>query len=293
MKPLLSPFIKQEIEEDYPLLDDPYAYITRIDRPQSILYENIQRRIDNHWITERDIEIIHFLYVHRWVLRHQIHRLFFSGLSKHRSNERLKKLRKIGMVSLIEWNSYARKTNKPAIYEIGAQGADILTYEYGIRLGSRHPRKRREHSLSHRFKYVSINELYIQLLEHFQVKRFEFHPVLQIIDETQVPMAKMVLATPNRDIMFYLLNIREEENWMKTLRYQAYFYKRYRKEEEFILIVQVSTEERAKKAKDILEQEGMEDNWFMKDDDLENRNKKLTQSFFTFNNGTLTYYDLE
>ena len=80
MQHFVSPLIKSEQTgvQIKPLYDDPYGYVTKLDPLTRHEYFYILKKIEQGWITERDIEITKFTLVHRWMTLSQIDRLFFS-----------------------------------------------------------------------------------------------------------------------------------------------------------------------------------------------------------------------
>ncbi|MBU5441881.1 replication-relaxation family protein [Paenibacillus sp. MSJ-34] len=248
----VSPLIKtgdQPTLQPKPVWDDPYAYITGMDPLTRHEFYYIEEKIKQGWITERDIEIVRFLFVHRWITLPQIQRLFFPDAERDETTKkRVRKLLKHGLIRRIQWKSYANPNeNRQSYYELGASGADILKFRFGVHLGHRDPRATRPTTMLYRAKYVVTNELYIQLRENFNMTHFEFHPILILKEEQQVPMARFNLKTPKgKCITFYLVVHREDEKWMKTLRYQAQFYKQYltEVEREAILVFLVRYDEK-------------------------------------------------
>ncbi|CAH8721291.1 replication-relaxation family protein [Bacillus cereus] len=296
----VSPFIKAEHTgvQTKPLSDDPYAYVSSMDPLTRHEYYYILKKIEQGWITERDIEIVRFLYVHRWLTLAQISRLFFSETEREATvRNRVRKLIKYGLLRKIQWASYSNPNeNRPSYYELGSSGADILKFRFGAFLGHRDPRNPKETTMLFRMKYITTNEFYIQLLASFEVTHFEFHPILTLNDQQQIPTAKYILKNPKgRELLFYLICHREDEKWMKTIRYQAQFFKQYlATEEKAILVVILSTADKAEMARMVLEQEGaLEHTWFVTDEDLYNKEVKLSQGFFVFKDGKKVYYDLE
>lgn len=300
MEQNVSPLMKSQSNSipDKPLLDDPYAYVTHMDPLTRHEFYYILRKIEQGWITERDIQIVQFLFVHRWVTLRQLSKLFFPTTEREGTvRSRVRKLAKYGLLRKIQWTSYSNpKENRPSLYELGASGADILKYRFGTFLGQRDPRVNKQTTMLFRCRYITTNELYIQLRESFNLIHFEFHPVLKIEDEQQVPTAKYTLKHPSgNELSFYLLCYRDDEKWLKTLRYQAAFFKKYLATVEagVFLVILVSTSDKAEIAHKVLLQEGVKDTWFVTDDDLYNEQIRLTQGFFVFQNEQKTYYDLE
>jgi hypothetical protein len=279
-------------------MDDPYAFITKRDELTHHDFYYIQRKLEQNWITERDIELIKFIHVHRWLTLSQISRLFFPEVDRDRSvRTRVNRLMKFGLLRRIKWSSYSQPTeNKPSFYELGNSGADILKYQYGMSLGQREPRLQKPQTMLFRMKHIATNELYIQLRESFNLVHFEFHPSLKNKEEHVVPIAKYVLRNPKgREMPFYLICHREEEKWVKTVRFQARFFKEYiaNVEKEAILVILVSTDEKALLASKIAEQEGAGTfTWYVTDKDLHDYNISLKNGFFFYQNGEKLYYDL-
>jgi hypothetical protein len=182
------------------------------------------------------------------------------------------------------------------MYELGDSGADILKYQYGMSLGQRDPRFQKPQTMLFRMKHIATNELYIQLRESFNLVHFEFHPSLKNKEEHVVPIAKYVLRNPKgREMPFYLICHREEEKWVKTVRFQARFFKEYIStvENEATLVVLVSTDDKALLASKIAEQEGASTfTWYVTDKDLHDFNVNLRKGFFFYQNGEKMYYDL-
>ncbi|OME78642.1 hypothetical protein BK120_23165 [Paenibacillus sp. FSL A5-0031] len=301
MENLVSPLIKaeQSVVEEKQLLDDSYAYVAKLDILTRHDYYYILQKIDQGWITERDVELVKFLHVHRWVTFSQITRLFFFDVERENTvRKRINRLLKYGLIRRLHWSSYSRpKENKPSFYEIGASGADILKFSFGTNLGSRNPRSSKPTTMLYRMKYIVTNELYIQLRNTFDLAHFEFHPTLVFKEEQQVPTAKFVLKTPNGRFMpFYLICHREDEKWLKTIRYQANFFTNYinANDPDAILVVLVSSQDKASLASKIIEQEGTGAiTWFVTDSDLYDDNMKLSNAFFSYQNGEKFYYDLQ
>ncbi|MCM3130509.1 replication-relaxation family protein (plasmid) [Paenibacillus urinalis] len=281
-----------------PIWDDPYAYVTGMDQLTRHEFYYIEEKIKNGWITDRDIEIVRFLFVHRWITLSQLQRIFFPEAEREETvKKRVRKLLKYGMIRRIQWKTYSSPSeNRQSFYELGASGADVLKYRYGLVLGNRDPRATRPMTMLYRMKYSVTNELYIQLRENFKMTHFEFHPILKIEEEQQIPMARYILRTPKGKMLsFYLVVHREDEKWLKTLRYQAQFYKNFLKSTEGggILILLLSTEEKATLAQKLIMQEGISDYvWFLTDNDLYNHQKNLKTSFFIFQNEEKQYYNL-
>lgn len=296
VSPLLNPIEPSGLQPK-PYHDDPYAFVTSIDQVTRHDYYYIARKIEQGWITERDIEIVKFILVHRWVTLSQIGRLFFPDAEREATvRNRVKKLLKYGLLRKIQWSSQTNVTeNRPSLYELGASGADILKYRFNMFIGQRDPRSMKPTTMLYRFKYVIANELFSQLLKDFQLGHFEYHPLYQIEEETLITTANFSLKTPKgKSIKFTLLCYRDDEKWLKTLRYQAASFKRYlNKSNEIItLVLLVSTQEKANMAAKILEQEGLSDTWFICDEDILNPDKPLKQSFFAIQHKTKMYYDL-
>ncbi|AGA60022.1 hypothetical protein Theco_4018 (plasmid) [Thermobacillus composti KWC4] len=298
----VSPLIKPEQNsgvKEKPFFDDPYAYITKMDPLTRHDFYYIQKKIEQGWITERDIEIVKFIFVHRWLTLSQITRLFFPDTEREQTaRNRVRKMMKHGLIRKLQWTSYSSpRENRPSYYELGASGADILKYRFGMVLGHRDPRMPKPTTMLFRMKYIVTNELYIHLRENFNMVHFEFHPILTMKEEQQIPTAKYVLRNPKgKEMTFYLVVHREDEKWLKTLRYQAQFYKTYlgTVEKGAILVILVSTGEKAELANKVMEQEGASGYvWYVTDEELYNKEVKLTQGFFVFQDGQKTYYDLQ
>ncbi|WP_169091030.1 replication-relaxation family protein [Paenibacillus sp. PL91] len=301
MENLVSPLIKADhtVVDEKQLLDDSYAYVAKIDDLTRHEFYYISQKIEQGWITERDVELVKFVHVHRWVTLSQITRLFFPDVERDETvRKRINRLLKYGLIRRLQWSSYSRpKENKPSFYELGASGADILKFQYGTYLGHRDPRNPKPITMLFRMRYIATNELYIQLRESFELVHFEFHPTLVINEAQQVPTAKFVLRNPKgREMSFYLICHREDEKWVKTIRYQARFFKGYFAtiDPEATLVVLVSSDEKANLASKIMEQEGAGPiTWFVTDNDLYDPNIKLSKAFFAYQNGVKFYYDLQ
>jgi len=297
----VSPLIKslEPGVQTKPMLDDPYAFVNNLEPLTRHDYSYILKKIEQGWITDRDIEIVKFIFVHRWVTLSQISRIFFPETNREGTvRNRVQKLLKYGLIRKIEWTSYSNpKENKPILYELGASGADILKLRYGAFLGHRDPRMPKPITMLFRMKYITINEFFIQLRECFVVNHFEFHPILTIKEDQQIPSAKFTLKNPNNvDMSFYLICHRDDEKWLKTIRFQAQFYKEYFNtvEKDTLLVIVVSTSDKAELASKILDQEGiLKRTWFVTDDDLYNNQISMTQGFFTYIDGRKLYYDLK
>lgn len=286
-----SSFVKKTI------LDDPYAYITKMDPLLRHEYYYILNKIDKGWITERDIELVRFLFVHRWLTLSQIGKLFFLDSEREATvRNRTRKLIKYGLIRSVQWTSHSNtKENKPSLYEIGSSGADILKYKFGVFLGHRDPRNPKPTTMLFRMRYIATNELYAQMKENFDLTFFEFHPVHELKEEKQVPTAQYVLRNPKGiELSFILICYRDDEKWVKTLRHQAQFYKNHLETvNNTTLVILVSTEEKAILASKVLEQEKVLDKtWFVTDADLFNDELKINQSFFYFEEGRKIYYNL-
>lgn len=301
MEMQVSPLSKMEepILKMHPTWDDPYAFVESIAPLTRHDYYYIDNKINMGWITERDIEIVRFLAVHRWITISQLTNLFFptSESTSSTIRARVNKLQKYGLIRKIKWASHTnRKVKKPSIYEIGASGADILKYRLGVFLGSRDPRRSKETTMLFRQKYITANEFYLQLRTSFKLNYFEFHPVLEQKDTQIVPTAHFILSNPaGKQLPFYLLCFREEEKWLKTVRFQAGFLKNYISLEgkASTIIVLVSSDEKAKIASNIIEQEGLHAHtWFITDQELERNKEGITKSFFVYQNGEKIYFDL-
>lgn len=296
----VSPLIKspESVVQVKPMFDDPYAYVSNLEPLTHHDYFYILKKIEQGWITERDIEIVKFIFVHRWITLSQISRIFFPETDREATvRNRVHKLLKYGLLRKIEWSSYSNPNqNRPVIYELGASGADILKLSYGAFLGHRDPRMPKPITMLFRMKYIATNELFIQLRESFSVKHFEFHPILTLDEDQQIPTARFILKNPNDvDMSFFLVCHREDEKWQKTIRFQAQFYKRYltRIESNTLLVIVVSTPDKAEIASKILDQEGMlKHTWFVTDNDLYNNQISMSQGFFTYIEGRKLYYDL-
>ncbi|MFE5324634.1 replication-relaxation family protein [Paenibacillus sp. NPDC056579] len=296
----VSPIIKSQYTgiKERPLLDDPHAYIQNLDPLTKHDYSYILKKIEQGWITERDLEILKFIFVHRWLTLSQISRIFFPDVEREATaRNRVKKLIKHGLVRRIQWTSYFNpQENRPSCYELGSSGADILKYKFGFFLGSRDPRAKKETTMLYRMRYIATNEFYIKLQQGLELIHFEFHPSLSLEDEKQVPTARYILKTPKgKDLNFYFICHRDDDNWLKTVRYQAAFYKQYFKLEEpgSVLVMMLSTFQKAEIVHKILEQEGMANHaWFVTDEDLYNNQMHISQSFFIFHEGRRVYYDL-
>ncbi|WP_337035187.1 replication-relaxation family protein [Paenibacillus illinoisensis] len=299
MEHMVSPLINPEEAKvpTYPLLDDPYSYVAEIDTLTKHQYYYIERKIEQGWITSRDIAIVRFVFVHRWVTLSQIDRIFFPEAERENTaRTRMKKLLKYGLLRKIKWTSYSTVTEtRPALYEVGASGADVLKFRFAMFLGQRDPRHSKPTTMLFRMKYVAVNELYLQMREEFNLVHFEFHPILKNNDDQQVPTARFSLKNPSgKEVDFVLVCHREDENWLKTIRYQAMFYAAYKTVNRSLnLLVQVSTYEKAKMANNVFSQEGLESAWYITDDDLFDKTKNIVQSFSSIDNeGNRTYYDL-
>lgn len=301
MENLVSPLIKAQhtVVEEKSLMDDPYAYVTNLDELTRHEYYYIARKIEQGWITDRDVELVKFAHVHRWMTLSQISRLFFPEVERDETvRNRVNRLLKYGLLRRVQWSSYSKpKENKPTLYELGASGADILKYKYGMFLGHRDPRSPKPTTMLYRMRYIATNELYIQLRVSFDLVHFEFHPTLTLKEEQQVPTAKFVLRNPKgREIPFYLICHREDEKWVKTIRYQAKFFKEYftAMNPEATLVILVSSDEKSSLASKIVEQEGVGTyTWFVTDTDLYAPALDLRNSFFAYQNGQKFYYDLQ
>lgn len=300
MEHLVSPLIQPSstVVQNHPLLDDPYAYITKIDPLTRHGYDFILKKIEHGWITDRDIDIVRFVFVHRWVTISQILKIFFPTVEREETvRNRVLKMMKYGLLRKVQWSSYSNSTlGRPSFYEIGASGADILKFRFGAFLGHRDPRNPKSTTMLFRMKYIATNELYRQLRDGFNLVHFEFHPVLNMGEDQQVPTARFMLTNPaGREMSFILLCHREEEKWLKTLRYQAMFYTKYltQNDQKIIIVLHVSTAEKAILANKLMEQEGLKDIWFVTDEDLFDKEKVLVKSFFCFRDGKKLYYDLQ
>lgn len=297
VSPLIKPQKNIAVPEQ-PAWDDPYAYITNQSSLPGHEFYYIERKIEKSWITERDLELVRFIFVHRWVVLKQIERLFFPDVDRDKSvRNRLNRLIEYGLLRRTQWTSYSLpEKNRSSIYELGDSGADILKYKYGIFPGQRDPRTPKTTTMIFRMRYVITNELYIQLRESFDLVHFEFHPSLKRKEEHVVPTAKFVLRNPKgKEMPFYLLCHRDDEKWVKTIRFQARFFKEYiiNEDKEATLIVLVSTDEKALLASKIAEQEGSVGRiWFITDKDLLDDGVDLRRGFFVFKNGEKIYYDL-
>lgn len=300
MEMQVSPLSKME-EPNFkiqPTWDDPYAFVESIAPLTRHDYYYIDNKINMGWITERDIEIVRFLAVHRWITISQLTNLFFPNTDSTSSTirSRVNKLQKYGLIRKLKWSSHSnRKVKKPSIYELGASGADILKYRLGVFVGSRDPRRAKEVTMLFRQKYVATNEFYIQLRSSFQLNYFEFHPVLEHKEIQVVPTAHFVLSNPGgKQIPFYLLCFREEEKWLKTIRFQAGFLKTYiaLESKAATIIVLVSTDDKARTASKIIDQEGLSAHtWFITDEEF-NKKEGITKSFFVYQDGEKIYFDL-
>lgn len=302
MEHFVSPLIKAQVPSvlpEKPQWDDPYAFITNLSPLPGNDFYYIEEKIKKNWITERDIELTKFIFVHRWVVLDQIKRLFFPEVDRDLSvRKRINRLLKLGLIRRIQWTSYSGGTerNRPSIYELGDSGADILKFKFGMFLGHRDPRYAKPATMLFRCKYIITNELYIRLREAFDMVHFEFHPTLKWKEEQVIPTGKFILRTPKgRDLPFYLLCHREDEKWIKTIRFQARFFKAHIQNVEpgAILVVLVSSDDKALLASKIAEQEGAAQfTWYVTDKDLLYDKVHLSKGFFFFNNGKKTYYDL-
>lgn len=302
MDNLVSPLIKPSSKPVLPIRpqwDDPYAFLVNMSPLPANDYWWIEQKIKMGWITVRDIELVKFLSVHRWVVLDQIRRLFFPEAKESITvRKRVSKLIRYGLIRRIKWTSYSAGTerNRPSIYELGDSGADILKYMFGISLGNRDPRHQKPATMLYRSRYVITNEMYIKLREAFNVAHFEFHPTLKWKDKQVIPTAKYVLRNPKgREIPFFLFCHREDEKWLKTVRYQTAFLKEYitNVEPQATVVILVSNDEKAILTSKIAEQEGVASFvWFITDKDLLYDEVHLTQGFFFFDKGEKTYYDL-
>ncbi|MGO4695528.1 replication-relaxation family protein [Paenibacillus sp. 2TAB26] len=301
MDNLVSPLIKPEhtVVAEKQFLDDPYAYVTQIDKLTKHDYYYILQKIEQGWITDRDVELVKFLHVHRWITLSQIARLFFFDVERYGTvRKRVNRLLKYGLIRKLQWSSYSRPTdNKPSFYELGASGADILKYKYGTLLGNRDPRSLKPTTMLYRQRYIATNELYVQLRHSFELVHFEFHPTLSFKEDQQVPTAKYVLKNPKGYMIpFYLICHREDEKWLKTIRYQAKFYADYISavDKDATLVVLVSSDAKASLASKIVEQEGAGPiTWFVTDNDLYDSEISLNKAFFAYQDGEKIYYDLQ
>ncbi|MFD2614714.1 replication-relaxation family protein [Paenibacillus gansuensis] len=302
MENLVSPLIKPSsntVLPERPQWDDPYAFLLSMSPLAQNDYWWIEQKIKAGWITDRDIQLVRFLSVHRWIVLDQIRRIFFPDVKDFISvRKRVSRLIRYGLLRRIKWTSYSGGTerNRPSIYELGDSGADILKYMHGISLGNRDPRHQKPATMLYRSRYVITNELYIKLREAFNMVHFEFHPTLKWKDIQVIPTAKYVLRSPKgREMPFYLICHREDEKWVKTVRFQAAFFKEYiaNVEPQATIVVLVSNDEKALLANKIAEQEGASSfTWFVTDKDLLYNEVHLSQGFFFFEKGEKTYYDL-
>ncbi|ALS10047.1 hypothetical protein ABE82_26965 (plasmid) [Paenibacillus peoriae] len=300
ISPLLQPEqTEEELLIKYPAFDDPFAYVQSVDPLTRHQYYYIERLIEDNWITERDLLIVKTLFVHRWMTFTQICNLFFEGSDRVRVRRRLRKLLKYGLIRTITWRSYSKTKSKascPNLYEIGASGADILNFKYGIPVGSRDPRKARATELIYKFKYIIANELYIQMKRELQLMHFQFSPMVQLGEELQVPTARYILRTPDGgDLGFYLICHRDDGKWAKTLSFQVEFFKKLMNEtkQQFILVILVSDDTKAALANKIVSLGGFADyTWFVTDSDLYNPDLLLSTSFFDIQNDEKQYFDL-
>lgn len=297
----VSPLSKMEepIFKVHPTWDDPYAFVESYAPLTRHDYHYIETKIERGWITNRDIEIIRFLSTHRWMSLSQLTSLFFPNMDSTGTTirSRINKMQKYGLIRKIKWGSHTNiKAKKPSIYELGSSGADILKYRLGIFLGSRDPRRSKEVTMLFRQKYIATNELYIQLKGSFNLMYFEFHPVLDHKEIQVVPTARFILKTPGgKQLVFYLLCFREEEKWLKTIRFQASFLKKYIALDgnAATIVVLLSSDEKALIASKIIDQEGLARNtWFITDEELSNSKVGITKSFFAYQNGEKVYFDL-
>lgn len=297
ISPLITPQTNTAVPEQ-PAWDDPYATLTQQSELPGHSYHYIERKISSNWITERDIELVKFIFVHRWLVMKQIERLFFPDVERDKSvRNRLNRLVEYGLLRRAQWTSYSQPDkNRPSLYELGDSGSDILKNKFGLIPGQRDPRMAKPATMLYRMKYVITNELYIQLRESFDLIHFEFHPSLKRKEEHVVPTAKFLLRTPKgREMPFYLLCHREEEKWLKTIRFQMRFLKDYiiAEDKSAIIIVLVSSDEKAALANKIAEQEGAASMvWYVTDKDLLDGQINLRQGFFTYTNGEKVFYDL-
>ncbi|MBO7745810.1 replication-relaxation family protein [Paenibacillus sp. MWE-103] len=297
VSPIISPHSNAAVPEQ-PAWDDPYAFITNQSKLPKHEYYYIVEKIERNWITERDIELVRFVFVHRWLVLKQIERLFFPDVDRGKSvRDRINRLIKYGLLRKTQWSSYSLpEKNRPSIYELGDSGADILKYKYGIMVGQRDPRNPKTTTMIYRMRYVITNELYIQLKEQFELVHFEFHPSLKRKEALVIPTARFVLRNPKgKEMPFYLLCQREDEKWLKTIRFQARFFKEYftSEERDTTIVVLVSSDERALLASKIAEQENLKGRiWFVTDKDLLDETVDLRNGFFVFNENQKIYYDL-
>ncbi|MCC3379285.1 replication-relaxation family protein [Paenibacillus farraposensis] len=299
ISPLLQPEQTGEVLIKYPAFDDPFAYVKSVDPLTRHQYYYIERLIGNNWITERDLLIVKTLFVHRWMTFTQICDLFFEGTDRPTVRRRIRKLLKYGLLRTITWRSYSKTKSKaacPSLYEIGASGADILNFKYGMRVGARDPRTAKATDLNYKFKYILTNELYIQMKRELQLMHFEFTPLVYLGDDLQVPTARYILRTPDGgDLEFYLICHRDDGKWTKTLRFQVEFFKKLMNEtkQQFILVILVSDDTKAALANKIVQLGGFADyTWFVTDNDLYNPNLMLATSFFDIENDEKQYFDL-
>ncbi|MFC5402432.1 replication-relaxation family protein [Cohnella soli] len=298
----ISPLIKPQTNiavPEQPTWDDPYATMTLQSALPGHAYHYIDRKISSNWITERDIDLVRFIFVHRWLVLKQIERLFFPEVERDKSvRNRLNRLIDYGLIRRTQWTSYSQpEKNRPSLYEMGDSGTDILKNKFGIIPGQRDPRMAKPATMLYRMRYVITNELYIQLRESFDLIHFEFHPSLKRKEDHVVPTAKFVLRNPKgREMPFYLLCHRQDEKWVKTIRFQMRFMKEFISAEDKMatVIVLVSSDEKASLANKIAEQEGAASSiWYVTDKDLLDGDFDIRrQGFFTFNNGEKVYYDL-
>ncbi|MGU3473153.1 replication-relaxation family protein [Paenibacillus sp. D51F] len=300
MENMVSPLIKPQPNNavpEKPQWDDPFAFVTHISPLPNNDFDFIDRKIQSNWITEREIELVKFLFVHRWLVLAQIKKLFFPDVREDTIRRRIDRMMKFGLIRRVQWTSYSSPgRSRPSMYELGDSGADILKFRFGINPGPRDPRSKKAASMLYRMRYVVTNELYIKLREAFNMVHFEFHPSLVWKEAQVIPTAKYALRTPGgREMPFYLLCHREDEKWVKTIRFQARFFKEYlaNVEKETTLVVFVSTDEKALLASKIMEQEGVgAATWFITDKDILFDNVHLSKGFFFYNKGEKTYYDL-
>ena len=140
MEQNVSPLLKLQktiAVPEQPAWDDPYAFITKQSNLPGHDYYYIERKIASNWITERDIDLVRFIFVHRWLVLKQIERLFFPDVNRDKSvRNRLNRLIEFGLLRRTQWTSYSLpEKNRPRLYELGDAGADILKYKFGMMTG--------------------------------------------------------------------------------------------------------------------------------------------------------------
>ncbi len=157
------------------LFSDPYATMVYVDVYTGANHGRywLEKRLEEHTFTERELRLIEFLSTHRVATSSQIQRVVFPGVEKRKIvTEFLQRCRKRGIICAFTWVSpidEADGPKKPLVYgltRVGAEAVEILFHKQVPEDFWFHPIKftrGRGPSMTPFFFDLAANELYSQL----------------------------------------------------------------------------------------------------------------------------------